>query len=295
MNRTLIVPPFFQDGRRFRFGDLYDTSSLASPTFCWVDLTVFVATLGRDEKVPAGCMAMQGASVDKIDNPGHVFSCKKVASVKKKKELDHNVRAAVLLHGERVVIMPIAIYLGSLIDTKCIWGRLRPVSRIQKAVDTFRANHLPARYTAVHLRGLEQSCESRSKKFAPDEVTRESIRRQCQMSTDYVLSMVPQNTDHFFLADDGQRPEVTKRLKAKGGVTSGTALRGVEAMLIDFWLLVGAEVFVGNQMSTLSVNVCRVRTGYGKHCDNFLRWNDDYEADDGAVLQLPRQPCESIP
>ncbi len=38
---------------------------------------------------------------------------------------------------------------------------------------------------------------------------------------------------------------------------------------VDFWALVGVDVFVGNQLSTVSVNVCRVRRSRGRACDNF--------------------------
>jgi hypothetical protein len=47
----------------------------------------------------------------------------------------------------------------------------------------------------------------------------------------------------------------------------------VESFLVvqvDFWLLALSSVFVGNQMSTLSQNVCRWRTANGKRCDNFV-------------------------
>ena len=38
---------------------------------------------------------------------------------------------------------------------------------------------------------------------------------------------------------------------------------------IDFWLLARCDVFVGNQLSTLSLNVCRQRMSEGKRCENF--------------------------
>lgn len=41
-------------------------------------------------------------------------------------------------------------------------------------------------------------------------------------------------------------------------------------MLVDFWMLVEADVFVGNQLSTLSVNACRKRLSMGRTCDNFV-------------------------
>ena len=39
---------------------------------------------------------------------------------------------------------------------------------------------------------------------------------------------------------------------------------------LDFWMLVAADVFVANQISTLSVNVCRRRLAGGRPCDNFV-------------------------
>ena len=42
-------------------------------------------------------------------------------------------------------------------------------------------------------------------------------------------------------------------------------------MQVDFWAMAAADVFVGNQLSTLSVNVCRRRRAVGLPCDNFVR------------------------
>jgi hypothetical protein len=45
---------------------------------------------------------------------------------------------------------------------------------------------------------------------------------------------------------------------------------GALPLLLDFWALANATVFVGNQVSTLSVNVCRYRRAVGATCDNFV-------------------------
>ena len=41
-----------------------------------------------------------------------------------------------------------------------------------------------------------------------------------------------------------------------------------EGMVVEFWLCVGAGVFVGNAMSTVSMNVCAVRRAMDKPCAN---------------------------
>jgi hypothetical protein len=41
-------------------------------------------------------------------------------------------------------------------------------------------------------------------------------------------------------------------------------------ILLDFWTLANVTVFVGNQVSTLSMNVCRYRRAVGLLCDNFV-------------------------
>ena len=41
-------------------------------------------------------------------------------------------------------------------------------------------------------------------------------------------------------------------------------------MQLDFWAIAGADVLVGNQLSTLSQNVCRRRRSEGRLCDNFV-------------------------
>jgi hypothetical protein len=45
---------------------------------------------------------------------------------------------------------------------------------------------------------------------------------------------------------------------------------GAAMMQVDFWTMAAADVFVGNQLSTLSVNVCRRRRAMGLPCQNFV-------------------------
>jgi hypothetical protein len=45
---------------------------------------------------------------------------------------------------------------------------------------------------------------------------------------------------------------------------------GALLLQLDFWTLSTATVFIGNQVSTLSMNVCRYRRANGLACDNFV-------------------------
>lgn len=42
------------------------------------------------------------------------------------------------------------------------------------------------------------------------------------------------------------------------------------SLQMDFWALAQSDIFIGNQVSTLSMNVCRYRRANGLRCDNFV-------------------------
>ena len=51
---------------------------------------------------------------------------------------------------------------------------------------------------------------------------------------------------------------------------SYASIEGFLVVQVDFWLLALSDVFIGNQMSTLSQNVCRWRLANGNICNNFV-------------------------
>eukprot|EP01062_Namystynia_karyoxenos_P024345 TRINITY_DN19478_c0_g1_i1.p2 TRINITY_DN19478_c0_g1~~TRINITY_DN19478_c0_g1_i1.p2 ORF type:complete len:446 (+),score=161.17 TRINITY_DN19478_c0_g1_i1:99-1436(+) len=298
LNRTLVVPPFTQDNREWALADLYDTAPLQAAGFCMERESEWTArekrAKGASDGIAAGCIAMRGiATLPR--SAQRSLRCRQTAMVERKKELAVNLRAIRSLSRARVLTVPLTVYLSELLDAGCVWGLLRPAAHLRQAVASF-ARSLPSKYSAVHLRGLERSCADRAKKFSPDPVTRREVERQCAMDASYVLPLLRGSGggEKFFLADDGQRPQVSAELRAAGGVSYSGPLRGLEAALVDFWLLAGAELFIGNQMSTLSVNVCRVRTGQGRPCNNFVRWLGRPEDEDVGVAAAMLPPLQCV-
>eukprot|EP00668_Euglena_longa_P018483 GGOE01023061.1.p1 GENE.GGOE01023061.1~~GGOE01023061.1.p1 ORF type:complete len:417 (+),score=72.77 GGOE01023061.1:95-1345(+) len=161
------------------------------------------------------------------------------------------------------------------------WLKLQPkyeaeVRRAQLALK------LPTDYFGLHVRWMENKCRwalgkaharAYEKHNLPKPDFLQDIFPMCQMQPNYYRKFW-NHTGNFFVAHDHQSDAAFYRKLVRDGAVfyasfkGFSALQGDEAMLLDFWLLVGAKVFVGNAMSTLSMNVCGVRTALGRQCDN---------------------------
>jgi hypothetical protein len=67
------------------------------------------------------------------------------------------------------------------------------------------------------------------------------------------------------MLESGGRAIVAGATTTPRGVNEKTSQ--LLAMLVDFWICVGADRFVGNAASTLSRNVCYIRRARGKLID----------------------------
>ena len=124
----------------------------------------------------------------------------------------------------------------------CPWSYLRLNRDLLEEVTRFQ-KHLPDDYLAVHLRSMSGSCKGRqlalSKRLNMASDVAEQYRRQCEMTTDYVLSFHSATERVFFLATDDQNPKATKELTQAGAVRYSGKYnpKSIPAILMDLWLM----------------------------------------------------------
>ena len=102
-----------------------------------------------------------------------------------------------------------------------------------------------------------------------------AARKQCRIGTDLVDAVVaetaPQNGTRLFLASDGQNLPFEEAMSARGALRAGAVGGGeLTAMAVDFFLMAAGLHFTGNQLSSVSQNVCLMRLGNGLTCDGWF-------------------------
>eukprot|EP00758_Cryptobia_borreli_P010734 Tbor_TRINITY_DN5596_c0_g1::TRINITY_DN5596_c0_g1_i2::g.12820::m.12820 len=109
--------------------------------------------------------------------------------------------------------------------------------------------------------------------------SQESLLRRFINTVQVIITSKLYNTDYLYAEDYTGSND-----KGSSGLLKGMSWTRVENpqnvifrrlphifyMQLDFWLLARTDVFVGNQISTLSNNVCMQRLSVGKQCDNFV-------------------------
>jgi hypothetical protein len=102
----------------------------------------------------------------------------------------------------------------------------------------------------------------------------EVVSTQCAITVDHVHSLMASlrlSIDHqlMFVASDHQNLALEKALQLKGAVMQEKG-DGLRALTVDFFLLQEAEYFTGNQLSSVTQNVCFMRLGRGRGCHGFI-------------------------
>eukprot|EP01060_Flectonema_neradi_P015995 TRINITY_DN22612_c0_g1_i1.p1 TRINITY_DN22612_c0_g1~~TRINITY_DN22612_c0_g1_i1.p1 ORF type:complete len:363 (+),score=44.81 TRINITY_DN22612_c0_g1_i1:140-1228(+) len=252
LGRTVVLAEAEGGGVDTDIRNTYDMSIL-SQRYCFVD------TLPKITNKTTGCMIMKGTKTN-------LNQCTETSKVRSKLVWNDVNTAAYELNTNDVLYIPLTIYLNEMIDTFCIWKYLYPVPSIKLQVEDISRKLHP--YMAIHLRSLETSCEDRVRKKNLPEKAQQIMTQQCTMTPAYVAGLQKvANITKLYIADDGQRPAVTSALTNKFDTST---YKGTNGLHIDFWMLVEADYFIGNQMSTLSMNACMARRGRGRLCNNFV-------------------------
>jgi hypothetical protein len=78
-------------------------------------------------------------------------------------------------------------------------------------------------------------------------------------------------SDHQNLVLEGALVKRGAQLYAGGAFSTGTEDKtGLQGLAVDYWLLVAGDYFTGNQVSSISQNVCSARLGLGLGCQGFI-------------------------
>ena len=160
----------------------------------------------------------------------------------------------------------------------CIWSYARIPLEFSTEVDRWTAAAgLPTGFLALHMRFMENKCVRFAKKHvegfrllgmpSPDLVT--DLAPMCTMDKGYYSRWRNRSHARFYVAHDFQFDRATMtRLTNDGATYYYGGIGGDERLIIDFWLCVEAGIFLGNAMSTMSLNVCSIRRALGKTCAN---------------------------
>lgn len=174
------------------------------------------------------------------------------------------------------------------------WQHVKPAADIKAEVEAFREQRLggpDGKYVAVHLRWLEGKCVGRAGMYYMKHVSK-PIANMCLNKwelTSKILEAKGLGNMPLFLASDRQRPDADKDFEKHGAVTYdrgnkkdkyyGDGTHFVKSRAggqifepaVDMFLLAGAELFVGNMLSTFSTNVAAIR--YANHAqESVLAW-----------------------
>ena len=146
---------------------------------------------------------------------------------------------------------------------------LRPRPALRAAVEGFERKHrLDARgYVAVHVRSLETECVVRTRRFLRNRGGGAAVRGSSNFTAEDICDVRPRflrSTISLMgaqglpvvLADDGERPELSSRLRREYGALSYS---GPDASFVDLLLMIRATVLVGQPASSVSGNAATVR------------------------------------
>ena len=266
LNRTVVIPPFTQDKRKYSLEELYDTTELKK-TFCYVSESEVFTT---DTMHDAVCMERKGIPSKIGRQPKGGIRC--VRNIKmKSREIVNVVADAAKAEGTLLYFFEVNYYRD--LGPACFWRNVAPSKDLAGEVALIMAS---APSIGVHLRGLENTCVGRLQKMidkTPGLKGRTIVAadlQQCNPTAGYlkkIFAGVGLVEGPIFLADDGQRPELTKQLKQQtprgtisyAEIPNRRYTGGLMAMLVDFWVLASVPVFVPNQASSLSYNAHNVR------------------------------------
>eukprot|EP00993_Chasmostoma_nieuportense_P001388 NODE_2275_length_1225_cov_77.780510_g2163_i0.p1 GENE.NODE_2275_length_1225_cov_77.780510_g2163_i0~~NODE_2275_length_1225_cov_77.780510_g2163_i0.p1 ORF type:complete len:374 (-),score=70.31 NODE_2275_length_1225_cov_77.780510_g2163_i0:39-1160(-) len=271
-NRTLILPMFFQKRTGFNavesFYDVFDGPVAV------VTLAAFMAHYGTREWKDSLCVDYdrQCKGLQYVTCGGHVHTHVR----------DANVFARSLAGPQPMLVMGGQnTFLANVPHWPCMYHHLKLKPTLQHNVTQFIHTRLQPRYAAVHLRFFENKCEllaaRQAKALQSHEMRSMDVRQMCAMQPQYFRQFW-NTSGHYFVAHDHQSPKSRYNLLAADGVIflRSDAIPDLHALLIEFWLCVDAEVFVGNSFSTMSLNICAVRRARGKPCANMDPIFDKY-------------------
>jgi hypothetical protein len=222
---------------------------------------------------PASCYKPKKKTIRMFD-----AICETLVHVKR--QFGHELIRPALNDTHRFIYMP-EVYWYLPRNMSRDFQPLQPSAPIQKQVLQFTEKMLKTdRYTALHMRNLEGRCKQMmlSLLWAINATAQQRWAgpQQCEMNTRYISTA--QETRGLgkqivFLATDEQSPEADRRILDFGGVSFQSDIYSHHSlffMAVDFWLMVFADIFIPNILSSVDWNVCAIRFANGRDCFNFF-------------------------
>ena len=195
---------------------------------------------------------------------------------------------------------------AGLAEHAAIFGLLRPHQKTVKSVTTFlesgvvgsaqyiEVNGLAHReqfaeqssYFAIHLRQREQECmkevtESHEdggrwlQTMSADDWT--VVKTQCAITVAHVKSLMlslglvfDSQPPPMFLGSDHQNMVLERALVQHGAKMYEGNAAGLDGLAVDFFVMSQGKWFTGNQLSSITQNICFLRLGTGRACDGFV-------------------------
>ncbi len=302
MGRTAVLGYFRADHRWVDPSELYDFSGIRD-RYCVITAKELADALPLGRTV-AACFGqgVAGTPLKRIGG-GKAIKC----SMQPHVPAHYNTRRAtnttaeflprILRAQEDMLVLSgqIAFFLRpGLADFSAIFGLLKPAAEIADEVAAFvRRSPFMASggVFSIHLRQRERDCLKEVGEAREDGaawltgMSRDDwtiVETQCAITTKHVVALLHRlglcldREQPMFLASDHENRLLEQALVAHGAVMyEGGKFHtrehgGLKGLAVDFFLLVQGAYFTGNQLSSISQNVCFMRLGQGLSCDGFL-------------------------
>ena len=267
--RKLVLPPFLQDNTIYYFHQLYNISFLKQHIeLISEDQFRSLFPNYRNDSVQWPCLYETNLAFHHLKEPNNTLvgqlSCSNPQTIPRNAYSD---LLNVLRQDHPVVFLRVpwgfAAHQFSRKSTRFLF-LLRLEDQLLNEVISFKNSYLPHQYIAVHHRWRENLClkqicgASKFKTLCP------LYQELCYMNSEFLNSFLIHNgLDLFglFLATDSQYRLTDDDMIERGAITyqgkyPSNKLKGA---IIDMWLLVHGDIFIGNPLSSFSIIVSLFR------------------------------------
>jgi hypothetical protein len=301
LGRTAVLGWFRFSHRWVPTGELYNVTRIKA-SYCVVTPEEMIQRIGsRNEAPSAACLGqkMDDTPLKKLLKGNARMKCRLDPSV----PAHYNTRQGMRITREYVATHvskaqetllvlsgQLAFFLRpGLAESAALFGLLEPAGNIRTIMAAFQrkyfgGNEAPPNYFGIHLRRREEEClkeiheskEDGSQTLLKDmgDVEWRIVSTQCAITVPHVkalMSSLRLLIDHqpMFLGSDHQDMKVEKALVDHGAVMFSDA-SGLIALAVDYFMLSEGKYFTGNQLSSITQNVCYRRLGRGLGCHGFI-------------------------
>jgi hypothetical protein len=188
-------------------------------------------------------------------------------------------------------------------ELQWIFENLRPTEAYAEVVDEAKTRFFKGNaYNGVHLRKMEKVCYGNAKAYFSPQTT-VNIRNMCSMNYSLVSDIVQtiysnEETEAIpplFVATDRQDSDRDKQFVENGGVVvdwksvMSNSGKSLFEPALDFFMLIDADVFLGNSVSSFSSTVAMIRVAKKKINREIMSWplvrlEDDSSEDSSSLF-----------